>query len=357
MATTFISRPPEDSPVLTSLLTSVTVRTDKSKVEVTVVRDPAGDNDEFFSTTLYAFDGIVALSDLGELVEERFRSRNRIYDRLSVIVDNEVATFTAIYCEHILDPEFDYASSFWTSASVGIVHSDSAVCLAHWPDGSTSYRVKVVGIGPDGRIAMVERDFTREQSSLWVSFSVREILMFALNKTDFETGDAISKVSYFAISHGDMRKIFYIVDHPEYLTFRFRNIFNVPEYIDVVGSVNRKTTVKRDLAVCSGMARHYDRVVNRTYEVSTGPLTLEQARSMEQLIASHHVELCTSADLYEVLVTDHTCEVDNVDDSLVSMKFTFRFASHRPTFIDSDMDALTSAGSNIFSEHFTAEFA
>lgn len=216
------------------------------------------------------------LSDLGKLIEERFRVKNRVYDMMSVIIDGIAADFTAIYCEYDLNSDFDYATCFWSASATGIVHSDSAVCLAHWSNGSTTYRVKVVGIGPDGNIAMVERDFTRNQYSLWVSFSVSEILQFALNQSDYETGDAISKVSYFAISYGDMQKVFYVVDDPEYLLFRFRNIFNAPEFLDVVGTVKRKTVADRNIAMCSGVARHYNRVVNRTYEVTTGPLTLDQ---------------------------------------------------------------------------------
>lgn len=357
MSTTFITILPEESPVLTSQLTSVKARTDKSKVQVKVVRDPSGDSDDFFSTTLYAFNGIVELSALGRLLEERFIAKDRIYDEISITIDGMESVFTAIYCEYVLGADFDYAGCFWSASASGIVHSDSCVCLAHWNNGAASYRVKVVGIGPDGRIAMVERDFTRNQSSLWVSFSVSEILRFALNQSDVETNDAIAKVSYFAISYGDMQKIFYVVDDPQYLLFRFRNIFNAPEYLDVVGTVKRKTVADRDTAVCSGLTRHYNRVVNRTYEVSTGPLTLDQARAMEQLIASHKVELCTDDADYDILVTDHTCEVDNDDTSLTSMKFTFRFAEERPTFIDSDMDVFCHATSKTFSDHFTAEFA
>lgn len=69
------------------------------------------------------------------------------------------------------------------------------------------------------------------------------------------------------------------------------------------------------------------------------------------------MELCTSADDYEIIVTDHTCEVDNNDESLPSMKFTFRFVGDRPKFFDSDMDVFVPSGSKVFSDQFTAEFA
>lgn len=353
MATTFISRPAEDHPVITSQLYSVKARTDKSKVSVRVVRNPDGQPDEFFSTTLYPFDGIVELAELGKLIEEQFRIKNRIYDTISVSIDDISTSFTAIYCEYDVSPEFDHASCFWTASATGIVHSDSAVSLSHWPDGSDLYLVKVVGIEPDGNIAMVERRFSRSSDAPWVSFSVSEIIQFALA----ESATPLAKVSYFAISHGDIQKVFYIVDDPAYLLFRFRNIFNAPEYLDVVGTVKRKTVADRDIAVCSGIARHYNRRINRTYELSTGPLTIDQTRALEQLISSHQVQLCADTGDYDILVTDHDCTADNDDQSLLSMKFTFRFTGDRPLLFDADMEVFLRSGSRIFSEQFTAEFA
>lgn len=357
MATTFLTKLSESDYTLTSRLDSIKATTDKTKVSVSVVRDPEGEIDEFFTTTLYAFNGVVELSALGKLIEERFRAQNRISDMMSVVIDGVSLDFIALYCTFDMNSDFDYRSCFWTTSGTALVHRWSAISLAHHYNGSDEYNVKVVGIGPDGKIAMVERDFTRRGTSSIVSFSVNEILRFALNQTEYETEDAISKVSYFTITHGAIQKVFYLVDDPFYLTFCFRNFFNAPEYIDVVGKVKRKTVVDRDVAVCGGVSRQYNQVVNRSYEVETGPLTHDQALSIEQLIMSYDVELCTGPDDYNVIITDHTCEVDNDDDSLVTMKFTFRLVGDRPAFLDSELDALCPAVSGIFSEEFTAEFA
>ena len=331
--------------------------TDKNKVLVEIVRDPDGEIDKFFSTTLYAHNGVVELSDIGSLIEERFREEDRIFDMMEIRVDDVSAEFVALYCEYDLSPDFDCQQCFLSAAGASIVHRNSAICLTHWSTGSNQYRVQVVGLDAEGNTASLEHTFTRNHYGNSVSFSVNEILNFALNKSEVETGDVLASVAYFAISYGPMQKIFYLVDHPFFLTFAFRNMFNAYEYLDVVGVVTRKTKVERDLAVCSGKVKQYNQSIERTYEMQTGPLTEEQVREIEQLIASRDIELCTSGYDYNVIITDHSIEIDNDDETLSSIKFTFRFVGERPTIIDSDMGALMPSRTHIFSHEFTAEFA
>lgn len=357
MATTIITPLSQDSPILTSALYSLKARTDKTKILVEIVRDPDGEIDKFFSTTLYPHNGVVELSDIGSLIEERFRIKGRLWDMMEIRFDGVSVEFTALYCEYELDPDFDHTQCFLCAAGHSIVHRNSAISLAHWNNGSTEYRVQVVGLDSSGNTAMLETIFNRRAASNHVSFSVNEIIRFALNQSDVETGDVLASVSYFAISHGPMQKIFYLLEHPFFLTFGFRNMFNAYEYIDVVGIVNRKTKVDRETAVCSGRAMQYNQTVERTYEMQTGPLTDEQIREVEQLISSRDIQLCASGYDYNVLITDHSIEADNDDESLSSIKFTFRFVGERPLLISSDMGALMPSRTHIFSHEFTAEFA
>lgn len=331
--------------------------TDKAKVKVEIIRDPNGEADLFFSTTLSPYDGIVMLSDIGSLIEERFRTKGRIWDRIEIRFDGVAAGFTALYCAYQLDPDFDYTQCFLCAAGESVVHRNSAISLAHWDNGSNEYRVQVVGLDSNGNTASVERTFTRNSDSNHVSFSVNEIIQFALNPTAGSSGGNIEKVAYFSISHASMQKIFYVVDHPFFLTFGYRNMFNAYEYVDVVGTVNRKTKYDRDTAICSGVATQYNLTVERTYEMQTGTLTADQVREVEQLIGSHNVQLCASGRDYDVVITDHSVEVDNDDETLSSIKFTFRFASERPMLIADDMGALMPSRTHIFSQEFTAEFA
>lgn len=358
MATNFLTSLSSDYPELTCNINSIRAQTDKVKVTATLVRDPEGEIDEFFSTTLYAYNGTVELVDVGKLIEERFREKNVIgTSMMACIIDDVQLDFNVQYCEVLMNTDFDLQEGFYTCAPVQIVHRDSVVNLGHWNNGHRKYRVQVVGIGPDGEVATIEREFTRSIYSKTVSFSVYEILRWALNQTEYETDDAIAKVSYFSISHENAQKIFYLVDDPFFLTFYFRNIFNIHEYLDVVGTVKQKTKVDREIAICSGSARQYDQKTERTYEVTTGPLTIDEARAIEQLIMAHDVDLVCNDDFYKILITDHTIEQDNDDSTLTSIKFTFRFASERVKFTSDEVQALSPSRSSIFSQEFTAEFA
>lgn len=358
MATVFLTSLSSDYPELTCNINSIRANTNKVKVTASIVRDPEGEIDEFFSTTLYAYNGVVELVDVGKLIEERFREKNIVgTTMMACIIDGIQLDFCVQYCEALMNTDFDLRTGFYTAAPVQIVHRSSMIQLAHWDYGHRRYRVQVVGVGPDGQVATIEREFTRSIGSYEVSFSVYEILRWALNQTEYETDDAIAKVSYFAISYENAQKIFYLVDEPFFLTFCFRNIFNVREYLDVSGIVKQKTKVDRETAVCSGIVLHYDQKTERTYDVTTGPLTIDEVRAIEQLIMSRDVELCCSDNYYRVLITDHTIEQDNEDSTLTSIKFTFRFASERVKFSSDEVDVLSPSRSSIFSQEFTAEFA
>lgn len=341
--------------MLTSSLYSLKASADSKKVRVEIIRDPMGESDCFFSTELYPIDGVVEFSDIGTLIEEHFREKKLIWADIDIRVDNVSTLFTALYCEYILDPDFDPSNCFLCASGTSVVHRNSAISLAHLGNGQIEYQVKIVGADSHGNTASVIRTINIEKPSFEISFSVKDIINAAISPAD--GGSPLASVAYFAISYGSHQKLFYIVDHPFYLTFCFRNMFNALEYLDVVGIVKRKTTVDSETAICAGAVRQYNQTVERTYEVETAPLTDAQARELEQLISSRSIRLCASVYDYDIIITDHTLEVDNDDENLSSVKFSFRFVNNRPHLIDSEMGALMPSVSHIFSHEFTAEFA
>lgn len=357
MDTEFISALSGQVPVLTSSLYSVKAVTDKVRVPVEVVRDPDGEIDVFFSTVLYPHDGVVELSDLGSLIEGQLRAAGRIWDMFEVRIDGVAAEFTAVCCEYKLTDDFDLAKCFLTVSDETVVHRGSPISLNHWPDGSGDYRLQVVGHNADGAVAVWEHTLTVPNDSGSCGFMVDYIIDLATNQTAVETGDVLETVAYFAISHGERQKVFYIVEHQYYLTFWFRNMFNAPEYLDVAGIVTRKTRHDRDTAVCSGRMMQYDQSVERTFEMKTGPLTDTQVRELEQLVGAREVCLCVGREDYEVIITDHTLEYCNDDESLATVSFTFRFASDRVVLTPDDMGALSPVRTGIFSPEYSPEYA
>ena len=357
MSTIFLNAPAAGQPTFTSALYSLKATTDIDKVAVEIVRDPLGENDLFFSTVLYPHNGIVELSDIGTLIEERFRTTSRSWDTISIRFDDVTVTFTAIYCEYEIYPGFELTECFLSASDKSIVHRNSAVSLTHWPAAADEYIVKFVGLDADGNHSIVQRQLSNTTGTHRLSFTVNEIIKLAITPSGDESDAPLTSVAYFSINHAGIQKIFYIATHPFFLTFGFRNIFNAYEYLDVVCTVKSKTAYNRDITISAGRAVQYDQTVERTYEVQTGPLTCSQVRELEQLIGSRQIQLCASGHDYDILITDHTIEADNDNESLPSIKFTFRFASERPQLSDTDLGSLMPSHNRVFTHEFTAQFA
>ncbi len=347
--------------VPTSSVPSLKAYTDKVKIDVSMSCENGADSEieTFFSTSLYSFGNIVELSDVGSLVEEYFRKRNKVADSISIVFDSISIDVHFLYCEYALPESFDLAKSFLIASHVQRVHQDSIIAIATTNLSSgIPFIIKAVGhrIG-DNSIAVVEKSVSKDISAEGVTyFSVLEILKWVLKTSDTENDVAIRDVMYFSIEYCGIQKLCYIVPAQAYLTFSFRNIFNVEEFFDVVGVLTTKTDISRETAVCNGCSKQYDRYVNRTYQIDTEPLTNDEVSIFEQLIASHHVCLYLDNTDFDILIDEHTCEHSSADDALTTIKFTWRFAEQRPHIFDSIVNGIMPTRRKIFDETFSPEY-
>ena len=349
---TILNPPNTDNPILTSDLYSLSARTSSISVKVSVIRDPDGDIDEFFETTLYAHNGIVSFSDIGSLIEERLREVDHISDMFEIRFGDASFEFVALYCECQLDSRFtygEYRRSFFSTSFTRLVTRDSRIHLAYWYNGMSDFIFRFVGKNENGEIVSAETTFRMDVVSDSFDMPVSSILTYA--------PASLAEISYFAISFGEAQKMFYLVDDRPCISFEYKNMFNATDYIDIFGSVTTKTAVSRDEAVCSGVIQQYNRIVSRTYEVQTGPLTDDQVRELEQLVASHSVLLPNNGHPLPILITDHTVEISDGDEALPSVKFTFRFASNRINITLDNMGALARVAPGIFTQEFTNQFS
>lgn len=347
--------------MLTSLMTNVRATTDKNKIEVSLSCESGagGDIETFYSTTLYAFDNVVELSDVGTLIEEYFRLRHKVAAMITICFDDVSVDVHFLYCEYAMPDGFDVSKTFFLASMAQRVHQDSTITIAACNHGlANDFIIKAVGrhtydddLGVVAR--RVRRSFNNESSTF---FSVAEIIKWALNMSDEEAGDELRDVKYFSIEYAGVQKMFFIVPAPAYLTFSFRNIFNVEEFIDVVGEITTKTEVSRDTAVCNGRSKQYDRNVSRTYDVQTEPLTSEEIAVFEQFLSSHEVLMYLEGTDWDVIITDHTCEPSSADDKLTTVNFTWRFADKRPRLFDSAFNGIMPTRRSIFSDQFSPEY-
>ena len=362
MATNFIYPDIEDKEyVLTSSVSSIQATTDKDHLDVSLMCESGLDDEPevFFSTSLYAFNDVVELADVGSLIEEYFRKRNKVADRVSVIFDNVSMDVHFLYCENTMPDSFDHNSCFFTTSHVQCVHQDSIISLSAVNRGE-AVQFKIIAAGnrkTNGDISIVsfpmQQLFNREDT---VYFAVPDIIRHALNMTDQKVEDDLADILYFAIEYGSIRKTCYLEHADAYLTFSFRNIFNVEEFIDVVGTMTAKTEVSRDIAVCNGLSKQYNRAVERTFRVMTAPLDNSHVAALEQFIASHRVALYHEGQKYDVVITDHTCEPSNDDESLNTISFTWQFAGQRPHIFDHFVNGIMPTRRKIFDDSFSLEY-
>ena len=88
----------------------------------------------------------------------------------------------------------------------------------------------------------------------------------------------------------------------------------------------------RQLAIINNSKMFYDQVINKSFDVETGPLTFGESEWIDQLFTSYDVKRIevnpTSSDdelsHVTILITDSTCETTDNSDQPNSVKFTWQ---------------------------------
>lgn len=358
MATAFIqSSIFSKSYVLTSEANSIVATTDAAKLTVSLTCS----GDTFFTVDLYAYDGKVELFDTGSIIEDYFIAHQMICESITVQFGTASKSLLFLYCENVMPESFDPAGILLLSSQARRVHKDSSFTVAALPVGPTTpFVIKAVGHDSSGDIASVQFPISRNiTDSTFTTFTVSEIIRMATGQalgTEEPVPDPVRDVMFFSVEHGGRQLMCYITPAPAYLTFRFRNIFNVPELVDVEGSMVTKSETSRQTAKCSGDIVQYDRRTDRTYQVTTGALPADEVESLTQLVSSHSVQLLADGAYHDIVIEEHTCEDSTEDDSLSVVKFTWRFKGRRPVRFNSALFGIQPTHRDIFSDEYSPEY-
>lgn len=141
--------------------------------------------------------------------------------------------------------------------------------------------------------------------------------------------------------------------------FTYTNCFNEVEQLAVQCVTTYKIKVDRSLANLGRTSQFYDVSTSKEYEMQTAPLTTDECRQLEQMLASPQVRLPVGQNcdwretdfgaMRGILITDFTCELSDSDEKPNTAKFTWRFESNRPRHdITSDLGT--------FDNHFNPVF-
>lgn len=140
-------------------------------------------------------------------------------------------------------------------------------------------------------------------------------------------GDDCGILLSFTARVGERMLPVFIVDDEPCTSLSFRNCFNVWEDVFVFGKITQTTDVSQKEAIVMGTSSFYDKSVSRKYDVTTVPLSLEEARWMNEFLESDEVVMEVSNDYLAepVLISDITSEISDSAKEQVIIKFSYRF--------------------------------
>lgn len=348
MNTKFTSDYIDFASCLTSQIEDITLTTNYTTVAVSLYRTDEADN-PIFTTSLYAVDNTVVISDVADLIEADMRSLGISTGSYVLSVAGVTLNIGCIYCDYLLPSDLDTSEAFLSTLETSVVHADSIISVTTDEAASGVCYVRYIDQSGMLQLYLLPQLSTSGASNTY-SASVASLIAAIPSDVNYR------RIVSFTLDFSLRCKTFYLLDDTDWMLFRFRNIFNAVEYIDLSGTVTTKTVVDVDSAVIGGVMFQYDHLTTRTYEVSTAAMTEAQARSIDQLFNSREIDVCDcNGSFHRIIVTDHTCEISDDDESLATVKFTWRYASRRPRLSDDDTAAFRPSP-GIFTSPFTLPF-
>ena len=338
--------------LLSSAIGDVGIDVDGTYVDVTLT---AFGNVVLLSERYYAHAGRVKLYDLGTLIEDNMRISNSAtadftLRAFSDTVDNKADSWVihVLYCDRFTanaDVSIFLKENFLTTLSVRRVTPNSTISLFFYAEKGESIAYTVAHtFRKYGSEAIYKHEYYMDSGKTATSSGVVQINIAQSAIVADAAGFALVRPSeielvMFCVRVGQ-RSITFFVDPSldERETFYFRNCFNVWDWAALPQVTTSKTDVDRSLAVINGTSRFYNQTTEKTYEVQAQPLTSDEAEWIDQLFSSHDVfriepDPTNSYDplvLAPILITDATCEIQDGDEKLNKVKFTWRYTDNRP---------------------------
>lgn len=337
-----------------SELTPLEYTTDLDRLTVSIMATASGE--QIFSTTLYAYDGVVCLYGCNEIVEQYMIAKGLTYVNLSILCASadgdtlDSTTVDVLYCSFKMpiNAEIFASQHFLTVLTAKRTTPHSSEPLTILVNKERNYlKAHCVYLNSDGKSesAVVtladmgdqDRDYFADTTYIEYDTIVEEL------KKSYDVETLIA----YTIVFGERTFTYYVINDSPEMKFTFRNCFNAWETIALHAVTKQKTSVNRDIASINSVSIFYDQSVEKTYEVETAPLTSDEALWAEQLFISPSVLLGSE----KVLITDNSSEITDSNATLNRLKFTWRFADALPHNLS--VEALAE---RIFTEEFTYQY-
>lgn len=346
--------------ILSSQLQSLVVYTEYNQISITLFDNDQGE--QFFNCTLRPYSKRAVLYDLRDIIEEWMDfNKSCVFEMLVRIEENGTENdflTNVVYCSVEIEGDTTafLNSRFLTAQIAKLTYPGVHEVLTYVVvKGDSMTKTWNIVYEKDGQIC-TERFVISEEPSRWItSWDIDSSLAEAQKLLDTKVAEA--RILSYKISIGQRSFTYYVEDASPPLNFYFRNSFGAFEYIAFWGVTTQKTEAVHTEAVCSHKAIFFDRGVNKTYEVETGPLPSSLLPSLEMMVASNDVRIQQDNNTYNyprILITDHTCEFSDTDEEMNTLKFTYRYADTHPHI---QMDLNQPTAGRIFSDQFDREFS
>lgn len=359
--------------VFSSAVERITVQTAAPAVDISLhTLDGTGEN-LVFSETYYPYSGTVALQDFASVIEaemvlcEQPLARFRITAQ-STDGTSDTRTFSVLYCDRHTDlqPYTIISQQFLTSRRIitaspdipvplfyvrpPLEYLDQELIAYHIITRRTDTHALRIIFSPDGYTGY-GKDYALGMLTLHHAALYEKTAKY-YNSMPYEILGVTVEIGRRSIT------IYYSDRSPD-LRLWFANMFNCTELAELHGDTTAKTKVKRSEAVCADTLRLYDQSVEQQFEFQADALSIDTARWLTQLFTSRDVRIIDrpyneedylNESFPRVLITDSTSEVQDGDDELNKIKFTYRHASVRP---DSRLRLSDRTHNDTFKNHFT----
>lgn len=338
-------------------------------LNVQIYGDCEENRHRILNTTIYPVNGKVILYDLGPLIEEDMRNG----DITESVID---VSFYSGNNRILSTPFVAYHCPFSTNVDCARFlanHFLSSLTAKRIPAGSSSDKERLwlnysaeEGNAPNSYtltayfLTPADTIFTLEMTFPITGYYVRKALAIGYDAvwdacdSNYDPDEYTieeMKLMYYTVKAG-ARLFTYYVDYDFKPTqrFHFKNVFNVEEMIYLDAVTVTKTDTERSIATSHGQSLFYDQVDSQEYEVTTAPLSTEEADWAAQLLLSHKVQRVENGGTFtDILITDMNAEVTDSDEEHRRIKFTYRLKRQGATLT-------TLTETNEVTRKFSAQF-
>ena len=356
--------------ILSSQIGDIIIDVDGDFVDISI----SSSNRNIFLQRFYPFNGQVTLFDVASLIEDEMKLNNSSFEEFTISafsdhIENKSDSriIRVGFCSYSIKSfsRFDLIhDSFLSPLTVRRVPAAFSFPIFYFvqPGFSRSYSVNYnFRLIEDDSIINGSFFLKLPDASVYgvesIPVSCEEILrdIFMTYNLRAEQVQILS----LSVNVQDREFSCFVDDSLNYQPiFFFKNCFNVWDWCCVPVVSTAVTNIESSSASILNVSIQYDKNYIRSYQVESGPITVDEAECFEQMFVSHFAgffadgfnSMDDSSLFWPIIFTDTTCEIYDGDNKVNTMKFTYRFSDNRPILRYEDT-------SGIFSFHFNFAFS